>query len=274
VRSAHQRSWQTCVLSVGLATVAGAFGGCTTRQNANTIWPPADFELQVEEIRTGPNAFVPERRFRVHANGLAVYSAAPETLVDEESGTVLPVWSRLAVYRLVEPCTRALARRVHRAGILELEPEQGRRGEDSDVGVQLRWQAFDNVKVVYSRGRVRGDMSMILAIVAAHLPPGERFRTPGVAERGIGSVLRGVPEPAADKAGAFRAMEQLLSEQPNDAELVLDAFVLACSAGRRADAERLLARWRALVGDVAEPPAGSGARALNGAILRRLLPAD
>ncbi|MCA8948607.1 MAG: hypothetical protein KDE27_03850 [Planctomycetes bacterium] len=281
MRHAHQPSCQTGVLSTTLialsaaATLGGA-SGCTSSEQVASIWPPADFDIEVEEFSTSGDQWRARCRFRVRADGLATYATAGGVVVDPETGTELPVWSRLAVYRLVPTCTRALARRVHRAGVLDLVPEQGQRGGDVDVVARLRWQAFDRRQLVRSRGRVHGSMAEILAIVAAHLPEGESLGTPGVEERRIAPVLRGVPAPRDDAAGALAAHLELAAASPADRELLLAAFALACSLGRRVEAEELLTRWQQLEpppepSDEDEPPALADVR-LSPAMLRRMLP--
>lgn len=247
---------------------------CASDPDRPTIWPPPDFEVVVEEASILGAEFRVERRFRVRADGLASFAAAGEPVVDPETGTRLPVWSRLSIYRLVPTCTRALARRIHRAGVLELDAAQGQRDGDVEVGARLTWRAFDRRVVVTSRGRVHGPMAEILAIVAAHLPEGEMLSTPGVSERGVASVLRGVPPPRDDAAGALAVHLDLLELSPDDGTMLLDAFALACRAGRRQLAESLLGRWEASVSEppAVEPPADGPQ--LTPAILRRMLPAD
>lgn len=225
----------------------------------------------VEEAAIASDAIRIERRFRVRADGVAAYGTATEAVVDPQSGTALPVFDRLAVYELVPTCTRALARRVHLAGVLALDPQQGQREGEVTVGALLRWRALDQRKTVSSRGRVHGAMAEILAIVGAHFPAGEALATPGVAERGIAPVLRGVPEPAADGAGALQVHLDLSAARPKDAELLLDAFALACKLGRRELAMQLLRRWR----EQLERSAAAGeaaAGALTPEILARMLP--
>jgi len=220
---------------------------CATGSRQGTIWPPEDFAIMVEEVAVDGGDMRTERRFRVGADGLVVFATAERVVVDEVSGTSLPVFSRLSVYELVPTCTRALARRVYRAGVLDLDTEQGQRDGEVEVGVLLRWQAFDRLQIVSSRGRVHGAMAEVLAILAAHFPAGERFRTPGVAERGLEPVLRGVPEPREDAAAALQVYLDLLDARwSDDRPLLLDAFALACSLGLRSRAEELLGRWQGI----------------------------
>jgi len=224
-------------------------GACNTSPDHDTIWPPPDFEIAVDELRESDEQERIVRRFRVRADGVAFFATSSTSLGDATSKITLPVFDTLCIYQLVPTCTRALARRVHRAGVLELERIQGERRTPEGGSVILRWQAFARPKVVSARGRVNGAMAEILAIVAAHLPDGERLDLPGVAERAIAPVLRGVPAPVADAGAALEALLGVLQTSPRDQTLLLDAFALACHVGRRAVAEDLLQRWTAETAD-------------------------
>ncbi|MCA8974486.1 MAG: hypothetical protein KDC98_07175, partial [Planctomycetes bacterium] len=122
---------------------------------------------------------------------------------------------------------------------------------------------------VTSRGRVHGPMAQVLAIAAAHFPPGERLETPGVGDLDVTAVLHGVPAPRDDAAGALQAHLDLLAEAPEDEGWLLDAFALACSLGRRELAAELLERWRR-VAEGGDAPLGA---VLSAEILIRMLPA-
>jgi hypothetical protein len=251
-----------------------ALGACSSAPEQDTIWPPKDFEVTVEEAReVGEGCAM--RRFRVRADGIACFGTASTVIADPISKTVLPVFDRLCIYRLVPTCTRALARRVHRAGVLELESVQGERNTRDATSVTLRWQAFDQRKVLTAHGRVHGAMAEILAILGAHLPEHEQFELPGITERAIDPVLRGVPAPVEDANGALEAMLGLLRDTPTDRVLLIDAFALACHAGRREVAEQLFASWTALTAEErrAQQVFPEGDTRLTPEILTRFLPA-
>jgi hypothetical protein len=263
------------VQSPGIATLLLiALAACSSAPEQDTIWPPKDFEVTVEEVReAGDGCAV--RRFRVRADGVACFGTASTVLADPVSKTVLPVFDRLCVYQLVPTCTRALARRVHRAGVSEIESVQGERNTRDATSVTLRWQAFDARRVLKASGRVHGAMAEILAVLGAHLPEHEQFELPGIAERAVAPVLRGVPAPVADANGALEALLVLLRDTPSDRVLLLDAFALACHVGKGAVAEDLLARWMMLTAEERRAqqvfPEGDGR--LTPEILTRLLPA-
>jgi len=271
--TAHRSSVQSWFAPCLVLALAAA---CRSTRLPDTIWPPADFELVVAEQRDGPEGRQVVRRFRVRSDGLAVYGTASESLVDSSSGARLPVFTNLSVYRLVPECTRALARRVDRLGVLELDRVQGERGAVDPGTVVLSWRAFGRSSRLEARGRVHGAMAEILAVVAAHLPEGEQFAAPGVAGRGVASVLSGVPRPSADAAGALAAQAELLRAGPGDPALALDAFALACRLGRRAEAIGMLQRWTALTADERQQAEAfpDGEARLQPAILERLLPPD
>lgn len=253
------------------ALFAGLLASCSAAPEQDTIWPPADFEVCVEEARGDQLV----RRFRVRADGLACFATATGSVRDAETSVQLPVYDRACVYRLVPTCTRALARRIHRAGILELDAVQGERGTREATTLTLRWQAFGQRRLVTARGRVHGAMAEILAIAGAHLPAGEAFELPGVAERALRPVLRGVPAPLADAGAGLDALLEVSRDGPADGPLLLDAFALACRTGRRSDAEDLLRRWSELcAGELREQQVfpAEGPR-LTPEVLTRMLPA-
>jgi hypothetical protein len=236
----------TCV--AWFALLSGS--ACKSAAHAKSIWPPSDLEILVEELQLeGAEARV-LRRFRAGADGLVTYGTSKQSVVDPETHTLLPVFDCLCVYRLVPTSIRALARRLDRWGIAELERIQGERGVEEGTGLAVTWQAFGRRHVLTARGRLHGPMAEIMALVAAHLPPGENFGLPGLKERLVVPVLVGVPAPRDDPAGALEAHERMLAERrvaapdsPEDQAWLLDAFALACHLSRRTSAEELLQRW-------------------------------
>jgi hypothetical protein len=220
--------------------------GCTGNALPDSIWPPVDFELAFEEVKIENGTANVVRRFRARADGVVAYATSSRAIVDATTGTALPVFDRLSVYELVPTSIRALARRIDRCGILEFDRVQGERGVVEGSSLVLSWQAFYQRRVITARGRVHGAMAQVLAIVAEHLPDGEAFGLPELGERPVVPVLRGVPDPLGDAAGALHAHRQLLARRPADRTLLLDAFALACDLGRRSAAEELLAQWLTL----------------------------
>lgn len=208
-----------------------------------SIWPPPDFALTVEQVAHEVDAVQVTKRFRVRADGLVIYGTATTSLVGSDPDLRLPVFDRLAVYQLEPQCTRALARRIERCGVLDLDPVQGERGAVTGPSVVVSWQAMGQRKLLTASGPVHGAMAEILAIVDGHLPEGEHLELPGVADRNLARVLRGVPGPRAFANGALEVHRALLQKNPADGETALDAFVLACHLGHRQLAEALLAQW-------------------------------
>ncbi len=234
VPTPRSRAW----LAIALA------GACVSEDLPPSIWPPPNFELVVEELRFEDRFAHVAKRLRVTADGVAVYGTSSRPLVDPATGTSLPVFDRLSVYRLEPDCVRALARRIDRLGISEIQVGADEAGGGDGAGVVLTWQAFDERRVLPGQGRLRGAFGEILAVVAAHLPPGETFAATG--DRSVVPVLRGVPEPATDTAGALGVYRELVAAADRDPALVLDAFALACATGDRGLAEEWLARWTEL----------------------------
>lgn len=253
--------------------LAGAVA-CQSEPLAESIWPPSDFEIQIEEVQlVGSEARV-VRRFRAGADGLVAYGTSANAIVDPVTRTLLPVFDRLSVYRLVPMSMRALVRRLDDFGIGQLDRVQGERGAVDGPSLALSWHAFGRGHVITARGRVHGAMAEILALIAAHLPPGEGFALPGLADRLVVPVLRGVPEPRTDAAGSLAALAEMLIERPDDSTVMLDAFALACHLIRRDKAEEMLRRWTVVM-DKQRPPDmfPEEEPRLVPAVLQRMLPA-
>lgn len=221
------------------------FAACAAPKPPASLWPPSDFALTVEELREQGGVFRVVRRCRVRADGLLVYGTATGVVVGAERAPELPVFGRLALYRLEPACVRDLSRRVDRCRVLEIERESGAIDDPAGRQARVRWQAFRQFRELQAYGRVHGAFAELLAIVGAHLPEGEGFELPGVADRGQPAVVVGAPAPLLDALAAFEALRSQAMRTPADAALQLDAFALACHLGLRAEAEQLLAAWSA-----------------------------
>jgi hypothetical protein len=239
VLTAHQPSRQRLrVLALAFTAVLGA---CASDELAPSIWPPSDFALQVEEVHFADDGPVVTRRFRVFADGLVVYATSSRSLTDAATGVRLPVLDRLSVYRLVPTCLRGLSRRIEQLAATEDAGAEVVIGAGSGIGLSIRWTAFGSARALAAQGRVRGAVADAVALVTAHLPPGEAFGLQ--LPRAVVPVLRGVPLPVQDAAAALAVFEELWREQPTDEGLMLDAFVLACDRGDGEAARRWLQRW-------------------------------
>lgn len=266
---------QRAAIAAGFALCVLA--GCAEHDPPPSIWPPADFRCEVEEVTLRDGVLQVTRRASFDASGLVVYGTAARSLVDAETRTALPVFDRLAVYRLEPSCVRLFARKLDQRGVATIDAVQGERGATDDAGVVLRWRAFGGERTIAARGRVHGSMADILATVCAHLPNGERFTALPADERPVVPMLRGVPDPAVDGAGALQVYTTLLTQQGDDEQWLLDAYALACAGGKRAAAEAFLQRWSALdaarrAQRAATPFPDEKPPGLSADVLRRLLP--
>jgi hypothetical protein len=246
---------------------------CFSNELAPTNWPPVDFTCEVEEVALRDGVLQVVRRVRFDGDGTVTYGLASTSCVDVATGVALPVFDRLAIYRLVPVSIRAFARSLNRLGVTTIDGVQGERGVASSSGLVLRWRAFGASRSIVARGRVHGPMAEILSVVMAHLPSGERFGLPGAAERVVVPVLRGVPAPLAQVDAALAAHEDLLLRRGDDRALLLDAFALACAVGARSRAEALLQRWTAAGGGAPQGPFPDATEGgLKVEVLQRLLP--
>ncbi len=207
-----------------------------------SVWPPSNFRIVVEELQTvGMSAHI-LRRWQVDASGLVIYGTSSQPLVDPDSGASWPVFDRLSVYRLEPKCVRALSRRLDRLGISEIVVPSSAVASGEGPGLSVQWQAFGSKRVLPSYGRLRGPMAEIMAVIASHLPPGEAFEVEMT--RPIVSVLHGVPTPGLGGIDALKAYRELIAQDPEDEQLIIAAYALACSVGEREQAEQLLASWQ------------------------------
>ena len=241
-----RRSYDAGVLSKRVLVVILCLlvSGCVGSGLPPTVWPPKNFRLVVEESQTdGPYLHV-VRRFQVDATGVVVYGTSSQPLLDVATPASWPVFDRLSIYRLEPKCVRALARRLDQLGISDLVVPASAVATGGGPSLTVHWQAFASRRVLPSHGRLRGPMAEILSVIASHLPPGEAFATE--MSRPTVPVLRGAPAPAKDAAAALAAFQERIAVDPDDDDLVLIAYALACSVADRDQAEKLLARWQQL----------------------------
>jgi hypothetical protein len=246
------------LLLVGLA-------GCRTNRPATSIWPPSDFELCVEDLQTKDGVAAVRRRFRVWADGTVVYGRSKEPLTAPGGGVALPVFTEVSSWRMLPEITRQLARKMHKRGILDLEPLQGDQRETGGVALRVRYRAFGQERLAVASGRIHGAMVRLLHGVNAYLPPGETFEMLGMAGDRDPQTQRGIPAAVDDLPGALQFHEEVLAGRSDDRELLLDTFALACKAGRRELASELLTRYRTMTaGEQAATPPSADAAAVGG----------
>lgn len=257
MRAAHHPTCQSCTAVALVAVLAG----CAAEELAPTIWPPADFRIEYEELAEREGRVVPVRRFAVDASGLAVYATATGVVVEPEPATeppanprpplVLPVYGRVCAYQLVPECTRALARKLQRLGIGTLDTGPADRRDGTAPGARLRWRSFADARELGVATDVEWALGEILHVLAAHLPPGEPLLVGCDPARKVEPVLQGVPMPAieADASGFWR--QRALAAADDDA-LWAAAFAAAVAAGSGAGditsgrfAKDVLQGWRA-----------------------------
>lgn len=252
-----------------------AFGpGCSSSpQQAETVWPPADFRLEVEWTSGGAPENEHAKRFVVRADGLCVFGKSASPLVDPVSKAALPVFDTMCAYRVRSECVRLFARKLEQRGITKLELQQGAMDAADAPAVRIVHRAFGKEHAVTAVGQVHGALVRVLHVVNAHLPPSESFFLPGMTGDPEPENLADVPAPVAGAPGALAWHEEQLRADGDQPGLLLDAFALACRAKDRARSEALLARWDAATRVVASKDAPFvDAPRLLPEMLRRMLP--
>jgi hypothetical protein len=239
-------------------------------------WPPNDFELNVEEFCTDAHGMRVARSFLVLADGTAVYRLAPDALVDPQEEFVLPVFRVVSCYRLLPETTvlRILSRKLYTEGFDALEPVQGDQRVTGGTSFKITCRSFDQTKVVAASGMIHGPLVRVMRAINAFLPPGEQFAPAGLTGDREPALLRGVPVPKDDLAGALAFTQSLAALHQEEAALWLDAFALACRKGDRTLALQLLEQWELARGETSREQQlfpEQGLR-LSRAQLQRVLP--
>lgn len=211
------------------------------------------------------------RRFEVDADGVCIYGNSLDPLWIEPPGAALPVFARLSVYRLVEPSTRLLARKLEKRGVFALREVEGDQRETHGRSLRLMVTMFGDRHEVRASGQVHGEFARVLHLVNAHVPPGEPFLLPGMIGDAEPSPLRGVPAPVEDAAGALAALSALRARERAVPEHALQTFALAVRVGDRDAAEQWLDRW-ILAAGVGSETSPFGDERLGPTALRQLLP--
>lgn len=214
--------------------------GCAAEELAPTIWPPADFRIEYEELAERAGRVVAVRRFAVDASGLAVYATMTQVVVEPEleptpaanprAPLALPVYGRLCAYQLVPECTRALARKLQRLGIGTLDLGPADRRDGTAPGARLRWRSFADARELGVATDVEWALGEILHVLAAHLPPGEPPLVGCDPARKVEPVVQDVPPPTVDADAHTFWRQRALAAPDNDA-LWAAAFAAAVAAG-------------------------------------------
>ena len=101
--------------------MALGLAACVETGAGESIWPPVDFELRVEEVKVVEGTARTVREVRVFGDGLVVYGTSGRAVVDAETGTALPVFDRLCAYQLVPTSIRAFGRRLDALGVTRID---------------------------------------------------------------------------------------------------------------------------------------------------------
>lgn len=256
---------------ISLALLAAGCG--TPSSQAQSLWPPEDFVLEVEWTSGGAPEQSKAKRFTVDATGLCVFAKSSSPIVDPKTKAALPVFDSMCAYRLRPECTRLLARKLHLRGVRGLEPQQGAVEDLAAPAIRIRHGAFGPSRSCVAVGEAHGAFVKALHVINSFLPPSESFWLPGMTGDGEPEHLADVPAPLEGAPAALAWQEDQLRERGDQPQLLLDAFAVSCRLGDRARSEQLLARWEAaaVVSASKEAPFADAPRVLP-EMLRRMLP--
>lgn len=226
--------------ALALGLVAHLAGCLTDRTERSTIWPPADFVLQMQRLETVKGVTHVRQHLQIDTAGLLVYRQSDKSLVRPDGRYVLPLFRSMCVYQLEPVSVRMLARELHRAQVLQVEQGDPNALSGDGVVIQLQWNAFarDHEITAGSDGLV--GFSRLLSIVNSYLPDGAAFQFPDSRAPALDKRLELMPAVAEDLAGAYGAHLDLLGRLGPSQQLVLHTFALAVALGRTRDATELL----------------------------------
>lgn len=223
-----------------------------------TAWPPADFYLEVEAVRSGTDVAPRWQRLQAWADGTVLFRVADEALADPDNGLVTPVYATACAYVLHPDAIRLLARKAARRCGLQSDarPLLPAQIGDPPAVTAERLREWDQVRFL-CRAQMKervgsiteqtfASIAGVLQVVNQYVPPGGEFALAGMTLDPGDNVLLDVPQPRHDAAGALDCHRQLLERFPGDLDLVRDAFALACRLGDGAAARELLGRYRRL----------------------------
>lgn len=217
------------VAGAALALLPSIGPSCISNSSPPSVWPPDDFRLIVSGVTRARGGERVEQRFRLLADGLAVYRearrAVPGTPLD------LPVFTRVAAYRLRPESVRACGRQLERAGLFDRVLGQSINREQDGQHVALSWRAFGGEGQVSSYVDNGGSLDRIVHVVNSFLPEGHAFRFEALSGEPEPKRLVRVPEPLDSGAGALLCHRRFVETWPDEPALQLDLFALAWAEG-------------------------------------------
>jgi hypothetical protein len=211
-----------------ILAIASGLIGCRSNQLPPSQWPASDFRLHVEERRAEPGADK-LAAFRVWSDGIVLYSEAESVLSGFPQG--LPVYHRLAIYRLDPHSLRALCRDLQRSGLFEAGPARMTNAPTpgqgtSERAITIRWVAHADSGMVSELSHDRSLLERAVFAIAGFLPPGVRFMN-------LDSPIERISDaPAPRTAGreAVLQLRELARSRADDLDLLLDLFAAAVGA--------------------------------------------
>lgn len=229
-----------------------ALVGCANIEHMRTVWPPEDFQLELESGVTGDHGLEVRKIAQFYRDGLVVYR---ETDRDSLKSSVhgasgLPVFHRVCAYRLRSESIRMLSRLLDRQGVADMPPVIGttETAGESGAWLSLRWAGFEKRKAVHVRGRVYGPLGGVLHVINSFLPKQHPFEMPEMTGTVEPRHVESVPPLRDSVAGSLRFHQQLVETLAADPRWERDLFALACAGADWAVAERCLARLRLRLG--------------------------
>lgn len=242
-----------------------------TQDRGPSIWPPADWYLEVRVGELCVSGITPFRSFQAWSDGYVLYREA-EGANGDTPAPWPAVWSRVSAYQMRPESTRQLARLVATTGIEAVPAESGSVEATEGVVLSCYLRAFGKSQRFTARGAADPKVARLLHVVNAYLPKGETLRLPDMTGDPEDAHLARVPAPLLSRHGALDVHESLFLREPGGEGFLLDAFALAVGVGDRARAERLLHRIEIAESRIEGPLEIEGDTKILSRTLRPLLP--
>ena len=230
----HSDFRPSVAVALSSAVIAALTGCVTPETTGDSLWPPADFSIEVRVGAVEAGEIQDLMRFRVFADGLAVWREARDSVGGVEVGSApFPVFRTVAAYRLSPQSLRMLSRSLDAAGISRVGPAAGDERDPGAPVLGVHYRGFGHDRLAFATGVLEpgSDLRRLVEVLHDYLPVGRRLVAMDLGDRQSRPALLRVPEPVDDAGAALAFHQELCRRYPEDIELSVDTFALAVEMG-------------------------------------------
>ena len=205
--------------------------GCTIAPESGSLFPPDDFQLNLEYRVIQDSKSQVKRQATIDAGGLVIVREADDALRSGDGTLVLPVFGRLCVYQLHPRSIRKLARWLDHEAVKDMAlPVDGESSADDSSEVAFGLVYSKNVVTLVARGPVFGQLRRVLRTVNSFLPDSAGIPNGDLAEDRAASQVQDVPPLVESVPEALAYHRQRLEHGPVEPSWRRETFALACAA--------------------------------------------